>query len=70
MIALVSAEMSSQAVDALGQQRNLDFGRPGIFGIAPVLRDHTALLFRGQSHCVQNLCTKPYRVRHFEGRAF
>ena len=32
MVALVRAEVVAEAVDALGKQRDLDFGRPGVIG--------------------------------------
>ena len=43
MIALVGTEVLTQSVDALREQRDLDFRRSGIFGIAAVLGDYTVL---------------------------
>src|SRR5262245_48622894 len=44
MVALVRAEVLAQAVDTRGQQRDLDFRRTGVVGIAGVLGDDSALL--------------------------
>ncbi len=48
-------EVFAQAVDALREQRNLDFRRAGILGIPAILGEHVALLFRGQSHYAKTL---------------
>src|SRR4051794_33075014 len=50
MVTLVRAEVITQAVDALGQERDLDFGRAGVIGGALKLRDNTGLLFSGERH--------------------
>src|ERR1700722_3017288 len=44
VIALVSVEVLTQSVDALGEQCNLDFGGTGVFGITTELRDDSVLL--------------------------
>ena len=39
VVLLVGAQMLGELVDARGQQGDLDFGRAGVFGFAPVLID-------------------------------
>jgi hypothetical protein len=39
VVTLVRAEVFAEAVDALGKQRDLDFGRAGVIGGATELRD-------------------------------
>ena len=46
MVALVRAEVIAEAVDALGKQRDLDFGRAGVVGGAPEFGDHIRLSFQ------------------------
>jgi hypothetical protein len=46
----VRAEVVAETVDALGQQRNLDFWRAGVVGGATELRDYTGFLFSGERH--------------------
>src|SRR5579871_1261723 len=50
VVALVGAEVRTKPIDALRKQRDLDFGRARILGIAAVLGNHTALVFCGQGH--------------------
>jgi hypothetical protein len=50
MVALVRAEVLTEAIDALGKKRDLDFGRTGIVGGALELRDYTGFLFSGERH--------------------
>jgi hypothetical protein len=50
MVTLVCAEVFAETIDALGQQRNLDFGRAGVVGGALELRDYTGFLFSGKRH--------------------
>jgi hypothetical protein len=55
VIALVRAEVLTEAADALGKQRDLDFRRTGVVGGALDLRDHTGFLFSGKRHQFSNL---------------
>jgi hypothetical protein len=55
MIALVRAEVFTQAVDALGEQSNLYLRGPGIFRVTLILSEYFALSFRRQTHCASNL---------------
>jgi hypothetical protein len=43
-IVLMSAKMIGQPVDALREERNLYFGRPGILRVRPELRDDRLFL--------------------------
>jgi hypothetical protein len=66
MVALVRAEVIAEAVDALGKQRDLDFGRPGVIGGALELGNHTGFLFSGERH----LKFDPYeRIYYLDFRA-
>ena len=44
VIALVRGEMFAKLVDACTQQRDLDFRRSGVVGVAAILLDDSALL--------------------------
>ena len=46
----VRLEMLGEPIDALGQERNLDFGRAGVLAGALVLLDHLRLLRDLQCH--------------------
>src|SRR5262245_54969835 len=46
----VGLKMLRQVVDSLAQQRNLDFGRPGVGWMEPVLFNQLLLLLRSNSH--------------------
>jgi hypothetical protein len=50
MVFFVLAEMRLQAVDAIGQQRDLDFWRAGIGGIALKIPHDLRLLFGIKGH--------------------
>jgi hypothetical protein len=47
MVTLVRSEMLAEAVDALGEQRNLHFGRAGVGWTAAELREDAALFLTG-----------------------
>jgi len=55
MIALVRAEVFTQAADSLGEQSNLYLRGPGILRVALILSEYFALSFRRQTHCASNL---------------
>src|SRR5262245_48323041 len=55
MVALVRAEVIAEAVDALGKQSDLDFGRTSVIGGALELRDHTGFFVSGEGHQVRIL---------------
>src|SRR5215510_8234329 len=50
MVLLVRLEMIRQTVDALGEQRDLHFGRPGVPIMCFELIDEASLLLDGQPH--------------------
>jgi hypothetical protein len=50
MIRCVRGEMLAQAVDALGQQGNLNFRRPGIVRAALEFTDDVRLFFASEWH--------------------
>src|SRR5262245_32262742 len=52
MVLLVSLEVIRQPVDPLGEERDLDLGRPGISIVRSELLDEGALLLDGQTHAV------------------
>ena len=63
VVVLVAAQMFGHAIDALGEQRDLDIGRAGVAGVEPVLLNDTArsasaraigsvLLLDGRAHIV------------------
>src|SRR5688572_9778611 len=57
MVALVRAEVVTEAVDALGEQCDLDFGRAGVIGGATELRDDAGFLVSGERHQISILET-------------
>src|SRR5580704_1168308 len=50
VIGFVRGEMLAQAVDALGQECNLNFGRSGVLGAALEFSDDAALFFASKWH--------------------
>jgi hypothetical protein len=52
VVALVCAEVLTEAVDALGKLRNLDLWRAGVFGVTAKLRNDVVL---GSRHAEINL---------------
>jgi hypothetical protein len=55
MVGLVRGEMLAQAVDALGQQGNLNFGRTGVLRAALEFTDDARLFFSSKWHGKSNL---------------
>src|SRR5476651_1496007 len=47
MVSLVRRKVTAQTVDALGQQRNLDFGRAGVPRTSTELLENPVLLLTG-----------------------
>jgi hypothetical protein len=54
MILLVTVEVVAQAIDARGQERDLDFGGTGIFRIAAVAGDDFLFLLGRENHLVNS----------------
>src|SRR5262245_56450468 len=50
MVALVRAEVVAEAVDALGEQRDLDFGRTSVIRRATELGNDTGFFYSGKRH--------------------
>jgi hypothetical protein len=50
MVGFVRGEVLAQAVDALGQQGNLNFGRTGVLRAALELTDDVRLFFASEWH--------------------
>src|SRR5262245_28274117 len=50
MVALVVGEVLTQTIDALREERDLNFGRSRILGRAAILRQYPAFLLAGQWH--------------------
>jgi hypothetical protein len=50
VIGFVRGEMLAQAVDAFGQECNLNFGRPGVARAALEFTDDAALFFASKWH--------------------
>jgi hypothetical protein len=50
MVGLMGGEMLAQAVDALGQQRNLNFGGTGVLRAALEFSDDVRLFFASKWH--------------------
>src|SRR4051812_27168298 len=50
MVTLVRAEVVAEAVDALGQQRDLDFGRTSVIRRATEVGNDTRFFFSGKRH--------------------
>src|SRR5690349_14686336 len=67
VILLVRFEMRREAIDALAQQRDLDFGGAGIGLATAVLLDHNLFLLNIQRHFLQ---LQRSIFRSFRGRAF
>src|SRR5882672_171561 len=67
VIALVGTEVLAESVDALGQECDLHFRRPGVIGAAPIFRDDARLLALGQWHLQKTSEIRPAPLR---GRAF
>jgi hypothetical protein len=55
MILLVSPKMFGQIVDPFTEQSDLNFRRPRICGMHPILADHGSLEFTGENHATELL---------------
>jgi hypothetical protein len=62
MVGFVSGEVLAQAVDALGQQGNLNFGRTGVLRAALEFTDYVRLFFASKWHSNQTSINNHYSI--------
>ena len=61
IVLVVRLEMIRQRVDAVGQDRDLDFGRTGVIGSAGVIGNHFGFAFRGNRHRSYSTASSAYQ---------